>query len=973
MDAAARRAARRGVVLATAAAVGLAGVIVPGAAAAGAEPLDEGLVARYLFEETSGDAVRNTADGSDAAGDPLDAVVRNYNVSQRAEAGTLQFTGGAKTSTGNWVELPDDLLKTASSATVSIDVKADATMLTSNHFLWNIGNDATQNYWFANVRGPRSGITTASAGGEKNGTAYAITANRWHSLTAVIDADADTLTFYTDGQRSGVVKTTLTPADITQTLNTIGRAPWPDALFKGSVGAFHVYDRALSSAEVVELSDRDAVAHAAALRTVADAKLAAIDLGDTSAVTGDLDLGLFSLREISWSSSNTAVVSDGGVVTRPAPGRPAAVVTLTARAEARGQAATAPRAFPVTVPALTAADTAADRDALAVPTVVRGNVTLAARGAAGSPVSWSSSDPAVITDQTVGVAAPGVVTRPAWGEPDASVTLTATIGEGAGALTRDFTVTVAAGPRAAADSRYLFGYFTADTVAGEKISLATSKGNSAMTWDVQNGGQPVIASTEGTRGLRDPFIMRSAEGDRFFLIATDLSIGGGTSWDSALDNGSTHLEIWESTDLKNWSAQRHVPVSGPFASMTWAPEAYWDDAAGEYVVYWSSRLFLDATRPYDKVGTPNYTYSKIMYATTRDFVTLSDAKVWQDAGDRIDSTMIEEDGVFYRFTKEVTGCVDIVQESSSSLYALSVPGEYAWSTDATCISKTARNTTRTTEGPTIFRANAGDTSLPAGATEGYYLFVDDFSGAGYLPLFTESLAAPQWRTVTGALPTSRHGSVLPISLNQWESAKGIALSTVATTTALEGVEPGDELVPGSAVTARVTAADDGAVAGLVRFSFGDTVVEADVVAGDDGYVAEAVVPDMDAALTLSAAYQGFDVVAGSAATPVEVIVGDPQPQLAVTATVTSRCVAGKVVQVLTVVNAEGVPVSVSANGPHGAKSLAGIAAGKTVSTSFTTRQDVIAAGAIALTATATIAGAPVSASFDAPYAAAACG
>jgi len=196
-----------------------------------------------------------------------------------------------------------------------------------------------------------------------------------------------------------------------------------------------------------------------------------------------------------------------------------------------------------------------------------------------------------------------------------------------------------------------------------------------------------------------------------------------------------------------------VKVSGPNASMTWAPEAYWDDEAGEYVVYWSSRIYLDGTRPYDKARTPNSTYSKVMYATTRDFVTFSPAKVWQDAGDRIDSTMIEDDGTFYRFTKEVTGCVDILQESSPALRALTVPGDYAWETDASCISKTARNTTRTTEGPTIFRANAGDTSLPAGTSEGFYLFVDDFTGAGYLPLFTESLAAPQWRTVTGALPT----------------------------------------------------------------------------------------------------------------------------------------------------------------------------------------------------------------------------
>ncbi|HEX5858397.1 MAG TPA: immunoglobulin-like domain-containing protein, partial [Microbacterium sp.] len=936
-----------------AAAVGVVGLLVPVAAstAAAAEPLREGLVAEYLFDETSGSAVRNTADGASDAGDPRDAVIQNYVADQRSEAGVLRFIGGAKTSTGNWVELPDNLLAGAASATISIDVKADAAMLTTNHFLWNIGNDATQQYWFANVRGPRSAITVASGGGEVNGTAYGVTANRWVSLTAVIDDAADTLTFYTDGQRAGVAKTTMTPAAITQTLNTIGRSPWPDALFKGSVGAFRVYDRALADSEVVALSELDGAAHATELGGVSAAKLAALDLGDTSAVTSDLQL--VTLHGISWTSSDPSVIAADGTVTRPAPGSAAATVTLTASAKTRGQGAPAPRSFTVTVPALTTADIAADHAALSVPAVVRGNVALPERGLAGAPISWSSSDDTVISDSPVGAAASGVVTRPDWGQPAAEVTLTASVGSGAGALVRTFPVTVAAAPRAAADSRYLFAYFTADTVAGENIFLAASQGNSAMSWDVLGGGAPLVTSTVGEMGLRDPFILRSPEGDRFYLIATDLSIGRNSSWDRALDAGSAHLEIWESTDLRTWSGQRHVKVSGPNASMTWAPEAYWDAAAGEYVVYWSSRVYLDATRPYDKAGTPNSTYSKVMYATTRDFVSFSPARVWQDAGDRIDSTVLEDDGVFYRFTKEVTGCTDIIQESSSSLRALTVPGDYAWSTDASCISKKARSTTRTTEGPTIFRANAGDTSLPAGTSEGFYLFVDDFTGAGYLPLFTESLAAPQWRTVTGALPKSRHGSVLPVTLNQWEAAKGVAATKVATTTELRGLAEGDTVRPGDALTARVGAADGGAVAGDVRFELGDLIIEASVreVAGE--YVAEAIVPETDAggdAVQLTATFEGFDVLAGSAAPAIAVAHGDA-PSLDVSATVAARCVAGKVVQVVTVTNSDDVAVSASASGPYGSKSFASIAPGKSTSASFTTRLAAVPSGSVTLTAT----------------------
>ena len=73
----------------------------------------------------------------------------------------------------------------------------------------------------------------------------------------------------------------------------------------------------------------------------------------------------------------------------------------------------------------------------------------------------------------------------------------------------------------------------------------------------------MLTSTKGTQGLRDPFLIRSPEGDRFFLIATDLSIGRDGDWDRAQRQGSLYLEVWESTDLVNWSEQRHVKISRP--------------------------------------------------------------------------------------------------------------------------------------------------------------------------------------------------------------------------------------------------------------------------------------------------------------------------------------------------------------------------------------------------------------------------
>ncbi|KAL5393720.1 hypothetical protein PMIN06_007386 [Paraphaeosphaeria minitans] len=54
---------------------------------------------------------------------------------------------------------------------------------------------------------------------------------------------------------------------------------------------------------------------------------------------------------------------------------------------------------------------------------------------------------------------------------------------------------------------YAFLYFT-----GENIFLAASAGNDASNWTELNGGQPIYKSSYGTKGLRDPFVIRSAEG-----------------------------------------------------------------------------------------------------------------------------------------------------------------------------------------------------------------------------------------------------------------------------------------------------------------------------------------------------------------------------------------------------------------------------------------------------------------------------
>ncbi|MFI2485449.1 family 43 glycosylhydrolase [Promicromonospora kroppenstedtii] len=409
----------------------------------------------------------------------------------------------------------------------------------------------------------------------------------------------------------------------------------------------------------------------------------------------------------------------------------------------------------VTAPTRTTAQDQADAAAAALGVVhaddVRGHLTLPTSGPDGATVTWASSDSDV-------VAADGVVHRPANGAGDTEVTLTATAEVGDATSAREIPLTVREQPAAAAYEGYAFSYFTGNSVAGEKIYFAASRGNDALTWDETNNGQPVLESGEGTLGLRDPFLIRSPEGDRFFLIATDLSIGRNGDWDAAQRHGSQYLEVWESTDLVTWSEQRHVKVSPDNAGNTWAPEAYWDESLGQYVVFWASKLYAD-----DDPDHTGSAYNRMLYATTRDFVTFSEAQVWQDRGEsRIDSTVIRENGVYYRFTKDEggggTGCSDIIQEKSASLTAVDLPGDPSWEFMAGCIGREAG--TSAVEGPTVFKANPGDTSGSP-----FYLFVDEYGGRGYIPLGTDDLENPDWQVPADYdLPASpRHGTVIPVT------------------------------------------------------------------------------------------------------------------------------------------------------------------------------------------------------------------
>ncbi|MEE6273929.1 immunoglobulin-like domain-containing protein, partial [Georgenia sp. MJ206] len=416
---------------------------------------------------------------------------------------------------------------------------------------------------------------------------------------------------------------------------------------------------------------------------------------------------------------------------------------------------------------------AQDLQSLAIPNAddVRGNVTLPTQGEEGTTFTWASSDPAVVTTT-------GEVTRPAHGEEPAEVTLTVTATKGQVTRTRTFTLTVQPLPEPQEYEAYFFPHFKGESTAqGEQIYFAASRGNDALSWIPLNDDEIVLESTMGEQGLRDPFIIRSHEGDKFFLLATDLKTyrpGQGPDFARAQQTGSRSLMIWESTDLVDWGEPRLVEVNLPSAGNTWAPEAHYVESIGQYAVYWASNLYPEDVAPADR--RTNDSYNRMMISFTRDFVTFTEPEVWidiyrQPGRGMIDSTVVEHDGMYYRFTKdERNDIMEVLLEKSPDLLRYQ---EGAVGTSWELITERigSGDPLRHAEGPTAFKANDGDVNITPGQ-DTWFLFQDwppYGGGDGYVAFSSTDLDDPDsWTHEPGLDLSARHGTVLPITAAEHE-------------------------------------------------------------------------------------------------------------------------------------------------------------------------------------------------------------
>ncbi|WP_237073698.1 glycoside hydrolase family 43 protein [Mucilaginibacter mali] len=117
--------------------------------------------------------------------------------------------------------------------------------------------------------------------------------------------------------------------------------------------------------------------------------------------------------------------------------------------------------------------------------------------------------------------------------------------------------------------------------------------------------------------MRDPSITQGPDAT-FHLVWT-------TNWKN--DQGIGHAS---SKDLVHWSEEEHINVMGyePTTKNAWAPELFYDDEAGQYIIVWAS--CIPGRFPKGQEDEDNN--HRLYYTATKDFKTFSPTKLFLDPG-----------------------------------------------------------------------------------------------------------------------------------------------------------------------------------------------------------------------------------------------------------------------------------------------------------------------------------------------------
>ena len=180
---------------------------------------------------------------------------------------------------------------------------------------------------------------------------------------------------------------------------------------------------------------------------------------------------------------------------------------------------------------------------------------------------------------------------------------------------------------------YLFTSFRRNGETGVFFAASTD----GREWQPLKENQPWLKPEQPGMLMRDPWLGQGPDGIWHMLWTW--------GWTRAEAGGHLQLGYASSKDLVHWSPQRALPVmqSEPTARNAWAPEAVWDAADKEWIVFWASTI-PGRFPTTEAEGDSGYNH-RIYSMTTRDWNTFTPARVFFDPGfNCIDATIVHAGG-----------------------------------------------------------------------------------------------------------------------------------------------------------------------------------------------------------------------------------------------------------------------------------------------------------------------------------------
>ena len=199
-----------------------------------------------------------------------------------------------------------------------------------------------------------------------------------------------------------------------------------------------------------------------------------------------------------------------------------------------------------------------------------------------------------------------------------------------------FTITLAACSQQ--PDVYMFSFFQGNGEDG--LHLAYS--HDGYTWTPLKNNESFLTPEVGEDKLmRDPCIIKGPDG-KFHMVWT-------VSWH---EKGIGYAN---SEDLINWSEQKYIPVMEhePDANNCWAPEVFYDEKQGLYMIYWATTI--PGRFPETEDSGDNGLNHRMYYVTTKDFEEFSETKLLYDQGfNVIDAVITAHQDEYIMFLKNET-------------------------------------------------------------------------------------------------------------------------------------------------------------------------------------------------------------------------------------------------------------------------------------------------------------------------------